>query len=166
MIEVPHLREERLEDHLAIRELLVAAFRQTAEADLVEALRNDGDLVVGCVAAADGQIIGYAAMSKMNAPFPALGLGPVAVAAARRRKGLGSALARWSLAQAQQAGWRGIFVLGDAAFYGRLGFQRELAAGFDSPYRGPHFMALALNGALPADEGSVDYAPAFGRLAV
>ena len=100
----------------------------------------------------------------MSAPFPALGLGPVAVAAAHRRKGVASALLRWSLARAQDDQWRAIFVLGDGAFYGRFGFRPELAAGFGSPYAGPHFLALALNGALPAAEGTVDYAPAFGRI--
>ncbi len=158
------LREETPEDHPAIRELLAAAFKRSGEAELVDALRKDGDLVFGCVAAIDELIVGYAALSRMSAPFPALGLGPVAVGAAHRSKGVASALLRWSLARAQDDQWRAIFVLGDAAFYGRFGFRPELAAGFRSPYAGPHFMALALNGALPAAEGIVDYARGFGRL--
>ncbi len=157
-------REETPEDHPAIRELLSAAFKRSGEADLVEALRKDGDLVFGCVAAVDERVVGYAALSRMSAPFPALGLGPVAVSAAHRSKGVASALLRWSLARARDDQWRAIFVLGDGAFYGRFGFRPELAAGFGSPYAGPHFMALALNGALPAKEGRVDYAPGFGQL--
>jgi len=158
------LREETPEDHKFIHELLVAAFRRRGEAELVEALRKDGDLVFGCVAAVGGLIVGYAALSRMKAPFPALGLGPVAVDAPRRRKGVASALLRWSLAQALHEQWRGVFVLGDGAFYSRFGFRPELAAGFGSPYSGPHFMALALNGGLPIKEGRIDYAPAFARL--
>lgn len=161
---VVFLREETPEDHPAIRELLVAAFKRSGEADLVDALRKDGELVFGCVAAIDELIVGHAALSRMSAPFPALGLGPVAVAAAYRSKGVASALLRWSLARAQEGQWRAIFALGDAAFYRRFGFRPELAAGFGSPYSGPHFMALALNGALPAAESIVDYAPSFGRL--
>lgn len=164
MTESATLREETAEDHPAIRELLLAAFQRSGEAELVEALRKEGDLVFGCVAAIDGLVVGYVALSRMRAPFPALGLGPVAVAEGRRRKGVASDLLRWSLARAQKDRWRAILVLGDSAFYGRFGFQPELAAGFGSPYSGPHFMALALNGALPAAEGTVDYAPAFGRL--
>lgn len=164
MSESATFREETAEDYPAIGELLTAAFQRSGEADLVEALRKDGDLVLGCVAAIDGLVIGYAALSKMSAPFPALGLGPVAVASARRRKGVASALLRWTLARAQNDRWPAVFVLGDGAFYGRFGFRPELAAGFRSPYAGPHFMALALHGALPATEGSVDYAPAFSRL--
>jgi putative acetyltransferase len=158
------LREETPQDHSAIHGLLVAAFDRYGEAELVEALRKEGDLVFGGVAAVDRVIVGYAALSRMNAPFPALGLGPIAVAAAYRGKGIASALLRWSLARAQEDRWRAIFVLGDGAFCGRFGFRPELAAGFGTPYAGPHFMALALNGALPAKEGPVDYAPAFGRL--
>lgn len=164
MSEGATLRKETPKDYPAIRDLLCAAFRQPGEAQLVEALREEGDLVSGCVAAMNGDIVGYAALSRMKAPFPALGLGPVAVDAARRRKGVASALLRWSLAQAQNEQCRAVFVLGDGAFYGRFGFRPELAAGFGSPYSGPHFMALALNGGLPIKEGRIDYAPAFNRL--
>ncbi len=158
------LREETPQDHSAIHGLLVAAFDRYGEAGLVEALRREGDLVFGGVADVDGVIVGYAALSRMNAPFAALGLGPVAVAATLRQKGVASALLRWSFAHVQKDQWRAIFVLGDGAFYDRFGFRPELAAGFGTPYAGPHFMALALNGALPANEGPVDYAPAFERL--
>ena len=48
------LREETAEDHPAIRELLLTAFQRSGEAELVEALRKEGDLVFGCVAAVDG----------------------------------------------------------------------------------------------------------------
>lgn len=164
MSESISLRNETPKDYPAIRELLRAAFQGSSEAELVDALRKEGDLVLGCVAAADGFIVGYAALSKMKAPFPALGLGPVAVAAAHRRKGVASGLLRWSFASVQKDRWRAIFVLGDGGFYGRFGFRQELAAGFGSPYSGPHFLAMALNDELPEKEGSIDYAPAFGRL--
>ncbi|MGJ0396682.1 MAG: GNAT family N-acetyltransferase [Methylocystis sp.] len=156
--------EETPEDHPAIRKLLAAAFKRSGEADLVEALRKDGDLVFGCVAAIDQRVVGYAALSRMSAPFPALGLGPVAVSAPYRGKGVASGLLRWSLTRARDEQWRAIFVFGDSAFYGRFGFRPDLAASFGSPHAGPHFTALALNGALPAKEGKVDYAPGFGRL--
>lgn len=101
MTESATLREETPEDHSAIRRLLIAAFDRYGEAELVEALRKEGDLVFGGVATVDGVIVGYAALSRMNAPFPALGLGPVAVAAAYRGKGIANALLRWSLARAR-----------------------------------------------------------------
>ncbi|MGD9543218.1 MAG: GNAT family N-acetyltransferase [Methylocystis sp.] len=164
MSEGASLRAETPADRAAIRELLLAAFRRSGEADLVDALRNEGDLVFGGVAAVSGRIVGYVALSRMRAPFPALGLGPVAVAETHRLQGVASALVDWSLAQARKDPWRAVFVLGNEAFYGRFGFRAALAAGFGSPYSGPHFMALALNGAHPAADGPIDYAPAFDRL--
>ncbi len=158
------LREETPEDHPEITDLLRAAFHRSGEADLVKALRKAGDLVFGGVAAIDGDIIGYVALSRMRAPFPALGLGPIAVAATHRQKGVASTLLHWSLAHVQKDQWPAIFVLGDGAFYGRFGFRPELAVGFSSPYAGPCFQALAVNGELPAKEGQVDYAPAFDQL--
>ncbi len=37
-------------------------------------------------------------------------------------------------------------MLGDPAYYGRLGFDAGLAAGFANPYAGPHFMVKPLAG--------------------
>jgi putative acetyltransferase len=81
-----------------------------------------------------------------------------------QRNGIGSELIRWGLAQAKAAGWQGVFVLGDPKFYGKFGFSVALASGFDSPYAGEHFMALALNGDLPVTSGKVEYADAFKML--
>ncbi|MGZ8996499.1 MAG: hypothetical protein ACXW3P_08420 [Rhodospirillales bacterium] len=58
-----------------------------------------------------------------------------------------------------------MFVLGDPACYRRFGFRADLAAGFTSPYAGPHLMVLPLQGALPTQEGRLDYAPAFAAMA-
>jgi hypothetical protein len=44
-------------------------------------------------------------------------------------------------------------------------FARTRASGFESPYVGPHFMALALGrGEWPADSGKLGYAHAFAAL--
>ncbi|WP_319796476.1 hypothetical protein [Nitrobacter sp.] len=55
-------------------------------------------------------------------------------------------------------------MLGDPAYYGRFGFRGDLAAGFESAFAGGHFMVLPLTDGLPATEGRLDYAPAFGNL--
>lgn len=160
------IRDEAPNDYPAISDLVVAAFERPAEANLLDALRRDGDIAFAGAAIAGNAIVGHVAFSRMTAPFPALGLGPLAVSAMHRRAGVASALVRWGVARAAKDNWRAIFVLGDAAFYERFGFEATLAAVFASPYAGPHFMALALNGDLPAFGGRVDYAPAFGRLDV
>src|SRR3546814_10922915 len=59
-----------------------------------------------------------------------------------------------------------MFVLGEPGYYGRFGFSAENAEGFDSPYAGPYFMAIELQGGLPCGpRGLADHAPAFAALA-
>ncbi|MDQ8700349.1 N-acetyltransferase [Hyphomicrobium sp. LHD-15] len=149
----------------AIRALHLAAFPTSAEADLVDRLRRDGDATLSLVALDAGTIAGHLMLSPMHAPMKALGLGPLAVRADRRRQGIGGQLIRNGLAEAKAAGWEAIFVLGEPAFYGRFGFDVGRAVGFETPYAGPYFMILALDGSeLSARSGRVDYAPAFADL--
>jgi len=157
------IRNEELADRTAVRAIIEAAFAGPDEADLVDRLRDDGDCELSLVAVEGGRVVGHVLFSKMGAPFPALGLAPLAVAPDRQRSGIGSRLVRAGLERARSAGWRGVFVLGDPNYYRRFGFDAALASGFDSPYAGPHLMALALGSALPASGGKIEYAPAFGR---
>jgi putative acetyltransferase len=51
-----------------------------------------------------------------------------------------------------------VFVLGNPAYYGRFGFRADHPSGFESPYVGPHLMALALGrGEWPANSGKLGY---------
>jgi putative acetyltransferase len=110
-------------------------------------------------------IAGHAMFSRMQAPFPALALGPIAVLPEYRRTGIASTLIREGIARSEADAWRGIFVLGDPAFYRRFGFDLRKASGFISPYSGPHLMALSIaGGALPANSGTIQHAPAFAKL--
>lgn len=111
-----------------------------------------------------GTVVGHVLLSRMVAPFRALGLAPVAVAPSRQREGIGSALIHAALREAGKDGWQGVFVLGDPAFYCRFGFASALASGFTSVYAGPYLMALALDPPLPVTTGMIDYAPAFAAL--
>lgn len=149
----------------AIRAVLLAAFPTAVEADLVERLRRDGDLVTALAACDGDEVVGYVALSRMEAPVRALGLAPVAVAPGRQRQGIGSGLVRHGLARAGAGGWEAVFVLGDPAYYRRFGFETEAAAGFASPYAGPCFMVQPLAGGLRTHTGRVAYAPAFAGLA-
>ena len=132
---------------------------------MVDDLRAAGDSVFSLVAVDDDTVVGHALFSRMKAPFPALALGPVAVLHEYRRTGIGSRLIRQGIARSEAAGWLGIFVLGDPAFYRRFGFDAGRASGFISPYAGPHLMALPLGRSeLPTSTGSIQHAPAFAKL--
>jgi putative acetyltransferase len=158
------IRDEEPDDIRAIRKIVEEAFLQPAEAKLVDRLRDDGQAVISAVAVDAGEVIGHIMFSRMDAPFLALGMAPVAVKPSLQGIGIGSQLIRWGLAQAKADEWQGVFVLGDPKYYERFGFNVALASGFESPYAGEHFMALALKGALPATSGKVEYAAAFKML--
>ena len=159
-----NIRDEGPDDSAGIRALVLAAFEGRQEADLVDRLRADGDAEISVVAVDGDQIVGHVLFSPMNAPFRALGLAPVSVAPDRQGEGIGESLIRAGLDRARQAGWQGVFVMGDPAYYSRFGFDPSLASGFASPFAGPYLMAAALDGALPTITGKLDYAPAFDAL--
>lgn len=85
-------------------------------------------------------------------------LGPIAVDGEIRGKGLGSKLIRVSLNKAFALGHRSVILVGDAPYYNRFGFRRDLAQGMTLP--GPvdldRFLALELvEGALAGVGGAV-----------
>ena len=147
---------ERPSDPAAIRAGVETAFPTPAEALLVETLRDAGDAVVSAVAVEHGAVLGHVMLSKMTGPFPMVGLAPVAVLPARQNQLIGSRLVTYALDLARSDGWLAVFVLGRPRYYARFGFQ--------SPYAGANFMALALVCDLPICSGKFDYASAFASL--
>ena len=106
------IRDECPRDWKAVYQVISAAFGQSAEAKLVEELREAGDSVISLVAEEDSQVVAHVLLSKMDAPFPALALAPVSVIPARQRSGIGSALIQSAVNRARSEGWTAIFVLG------------------------------------------------------
>jgi putative acetyltransferase len=159
------LRPERPADHQGIGDVHDQAFGGRQESLLVEALRAEGSAILALVAEDDDGILGHVMFSRMEAPFRALGLGPVGVRPARQRAGIGTALIRRAITDAAGEGWDAIFVVGDPAYYRRFGFDPQAASGFESPYAGPYLMMLPLG--TPASSvrtGKIEYAPAFASL--
>lgn len=154
-------------DMAGIRALLEAAFDGPAEADLIDALRANGDMVIDLVSTTDdggagGTIAGYVAFSRLVSPPRGLALAPLAVATTHRRRGIAAALVGEGLARARAGGWSSVFVLGDPTYYDRFGFRVEAATSFASPYAGPYLMALAISGdSLPPAGTSLIHASAF-----
>ena len=163
------VREAVAGDAAAIRDVHLAAFPTALEADLVERLQRDGDALLSLVADEDGRIVGHIFMSRMTASgegrdYRAVGLAPVAVLPERQKAGIGGRLIRAALAAMAAQGEELVFVLGEPVYYRRFGFDPAAAAPFASPYAGPYFMALALNGAALPRAGRADYAAAFAGL--
>jgi putative acetyltransferase len=159
------VRDETPADFAAIRAVNEAAFGGAQEADLVDTLRRDGDLLLSLVAD-DGGVIGHVAFSRVQLEGesdPAVALAPVAVRPEWQRRGAGTALIEHGLQRLRQSGETLVFVLGEPAYYGRFGFAAAPAARFETPYPGPYFQSLALSPRAPS-AGRLRYARAFSAL--
>jgi putative acetyltransferase len=128
-----HIRNEAAADWGAIRAIHIAAFahhpfsRQT-EHLIVEELRKDGALTISLVAEEDGNVIGHIAFSMATIGGKECNwylMGPVAVMPDLQRKGTGSLLVREGLARLRAIGAKGCVLVGDPAFYTRLGFAKS-----------------------------------------
>ena len=160
------VRPERPGDEDAIHAVTEAAFRTAAhmsgtEQFIVRELRRAGALTVSLVAELDGQVVGHIAISPVTIADGTRdwhGLGPVSVAPALQRRGIGSRLVRESLTRLQALGGKGCALVGDPAYYGRFGFVADPALvlpGVPPQY----FQVVRLAGAMP--RGVVTFHPAF-----
>ncbi|MGH6951983.1 MAG: GNAT family N-acetyltransferase, partial [Vitreimonas sp.] len=154
-------------DYAAIRQVIRHAFDGDEEADLVERLRADSDVLVELVAATDVAIQGHIlysplAIERAGESVRAAALAPVAVLPAFQNTGIGSELIRAGNARCAALGLEAIVVLGHADYYPRFGFSAALAESLEAPFSGPHFMALELRPGVLKAGGRVRYAKAFG----
>jgi putative acetyltransferase len=161
------IRDAEPRDYAAIRAVLRHAFPTAEEADLVERLRADGDVLVELVEASDIAIQGHIlysplAIERGDATLAAAALAPVAVLPAFQARGIGGALIRAGNARCAALGLAAIVVVGHRAYYPRFGFSAAAAESLDAPFSGPHFMALELRPGALEGGGRVRYAKAFG----
>lgn len=161
------VREEAAGDRDAIRTLTTAAFADQphsdgAEAAIVDALRADGDLILSLVAVAADGIVGHAAFSPVTVEGLRsdgwVALGPLSVAPASQRRGVGSRLVRDGLARLRATGARGCVLVGDPGYYARFGFRGDVGLRYDD-VPAAFVQGLAFAGPLP--RGRLTYARGF-----
>lgn len=151
------IRSARLEDDAAIYELTKAAFAPMPfaggnEQDLPRAMRVAGALALSLVAEHDGIVVGHVAFSPATNDDGSGGwyaLGPISVAPALQRQGIGERLIAEGLARLRGLDARGCILTGDPAYYARHGFEPCPQC---APEAEPaeYFMVRLLHGALPA----------------
>jgi predicted N-acetyltransferase YhbS len=133
-----------------------ARFEKTCERLRTGRMPADG---LAFTAKDKGKLIGTIRLWKIMAGgAPALLLGPLAVAKSHEGLGIGSKLIRHALIEAQRLGHKAIILVGDAPYYERFGFTRDLTDNLVLP--GPvdraRFLGLELvDGALDEAMGLV-----------
>ena len=163
------IRQEVPEDFAAVRLVNEQAFGRVEEADLVDALRNNGKFLLSLVAVVDGHITGHVLFTPMKLitetrSYLIVALGPVAVLPEAQRQGIGSRLIESGLALCREMGETAVIVLGHSDYYPRFGFVRASQFGIESSYDVPDeaFMAVELEeGALNGRAGIAYYQPEF-----
>jgi predicted N-acetyltransferase YhbS len=144
------LRQERPADVEAREALLDQAFGETRARKTSQRLR-EGRLPaegLSLIAADAKRVIGTARLWDIvcGTGQPALLLGPVAVTADCRNRGIGAALVRRALREARRFGHGAVILVGDAPYYSRFGFAGEKAAGLKlpGPFERHRLLALEL----------------------
>lgn len=163
------VRPETAADIAAVHAVNAAAFPTEAEADLVDALREDPSAWLPGLSyvaeAPDGSLAACALLTRcLVGGVPALALAPVATAPAHQRRGAGQAVVRALLEAAGRRGEPLVLVLGHPEYYPKFGFvpasRYGIRPGFEVPDEA--MMALVLDDSAPVPQGTIEYPAAFG----
>ena len=122
------LRESVRSDERSIKALYPRAFPDEDLLPLVGDLLEHRDSTISLVASIDSGIVGniiFTTCAADGGQQEAALLAPLAVAPEWQRQGIGSALVRAGLRRLREEGIGVVYVLGDPAYYGRLGFSAE-----------------------------------------
>lgn len=157
---------ERGADGAAVERLLDGAFGPERHKKTAQRLR-DGQVPargLSLVAREGGRVIGTLRFwpVRIGGRHRALLLGPLAVDATCRDRGVGAWLITTGLARAAALGHRAVILIGDAPYYGRFGFSAEYTAAMNlpGPFDPNRFLALELTPrALAGASGSVVAGP-------
>lgn len=128
MMENIEIRESMQADLPAIEALYPGAFPDEDLLPLVRDLLREATVALSLVGTIDSRLVGHVIFTRCSvaesSDRSAL-LGPLAVEPAWQRRGIGSAIVRNGLRRLKDEGVSQVFVLGDPAYYGRLGFLVE-----------------------------------------
>jgi putative acetyltransferase len=164
------VRAETPDDYAAIRKIVDEAFGDTITGDLVEMIRASDRYVpdLSLVAVSGGQSLGHVMSSHVDVVVPGKGdlrflqVGPLAVASAHQRRGIGRALMQETIRLADERGEPLLLIEGSPKYYGRFGFSRADEVGIEPPpeAHGPQFfMIRPLRAYDPTLRGRAVYPP-------
>jgi putative acetyltransferase len=163
------IRNEQPADVDAIREVNRSAFGQEQEERIVDALRARGAVLVSLVAVVHDKVVGHILFSPATiGPVVGAALGPMAVAPAHQRQGIGSQLVARGLEYVEAQGCPFVVVVGHPEFYPRFGFASAEALGLTCDWDLPTgvFMVKVLRAAAAGQvHGHVAYPAEFATVA-
>jgi predicted N-acetyltransferase YhbS len=134
MSSLPPISLEKPDDAPAVAALIATAFGPGRFAKAAERLREGrtADRALSFLAWDGARLAGSVRLwPVVVGQSPCIFLGPIAVDMAWRSRGLGEALVETACAAAAKAGWRAVLLVGDAPYFGRMGF--EIAPGVEMP---------------------------------
>ena len=133
-----HIRRVEASDLTAVEQLYLSAFPDEDLLPLVRSLAGQPDVAIGWVGLLGGEIIGHIVFTRCAVEdilSDVYLLGPLAVAPKCQRNGVGKRLIESGLEGLRTRNGTRVFVLGDPAYYSRIGFVAEklLKPPFDLP---------------------------------
>ncbi len=156
------LRQERPSDVRAREAVLDEAFGTTRNRKSTQRLRDGREPAAGLsfIACEGKRVLGTARLWEVTCASgqQALLLGPLAVAADFRNRGIGAALVRRAVAKASRLGYGAVVLVGDAPYYGRFGFSAQKTGHLrlPGPFERHRLLALELKpGALDSARGLI-----------
>jgi putative acetyltransferase len=172
------IRRETPDDATPIYVVNSVAFGRRLEADIVDKLRESGNLLLSFVAETDGIVVGAVAFSPARITLPsrtfeALACGPVAVLPEFQRQGIGIYMLQQAMSACADLGHELIFLLGHPTYYPRVGFKPVTPLGvrwennsFDDGICEPFMVKELREGALArgigTERGVMAFGPEFG----
>jgi putative acetyltransferase len=162
-LELTTIRKELKDDEGQIRQVNIRAFSQSAEAEVVDALRIACPEGVSLVAICEGKVVGHILFTPVvietkKKKIWGMGLAPMSVLPEFQRQGIGTKLVQAGLAELRKTRQPFIIVLGHPEYYPRFGFVRASLYGIVSQWKGvpdEAFMILVLDEAELKDASGV-----------
>lgn len=160
------VREENSADVDSIRDLIRTAFADKSfssktEQVILDALRDADALRLSLVAVLEGEVVGQIAFSAATVSEGQDSwyvLGPISVAPALQRLGIGSRLIAEGLSRLRERGAAGCVLVGNPNYYSRFGFRHDPTLLLE---KWPAEVSLVYRFRPSDDRGAVTFHPAF-----
>lgn len=147
------VRSLQPEDNDVVRQINIAAFNRSTEANIVEDVRAECAEALSLVAVNEGRVVGYILFSPVRATagrrtVTGMGLAPMAVQPQCQQRGIGSLLVRAGIDLLRERGYPFLVVLGRPGYYARFGFEPAVRHGLSCQWEAVSaeaFRVLVLN---------------------